>query len=163
MRMSKAITRAPRMISEWCRSKPPIVFFRLSLHHFAPTKNAPPRHRCPAKRAQNPLVSAKIGTICTYAALPEGSGTVSAHLRRQHKPTVVQCKLEVGMGPLYGKQTVNRRAWSGRRSARLSAAEASDTPRHIEADQLRAPARRGLRRMHARIGANELWMEGIIR
>jgi hypothetical protein len=50
------------------------------------------------KRAQNPLVSAKIGTICTYAALPEGSGTVSAHLRRQHKPTVVRCKPEVGMG-----------------------------------------------------------------
>ena len=54
------------------------------------------------KRAQNPLVSAKIGTICTYAALPEGSGTVSAHLRRQHKPTVVRCKLEVGMGRAVG-------------------------------------------------------------
>jgi len=55
------------------------------------------------KRAQNPLVSAKIGTICTYAALPDGSGTVSAHLRRQHKSNVVQCKLEVGMGRAVGK------------------------------------------------------------
>jgi hypothetical protein len=84
--------------------KTPYRFFLPKpFHHFAPTKNAPSRHRCPAKRAQNPLVSAKIGTICTYAALPEGSGTVSAHLRRQHKPTVVQCKLEVGMGPAVGK------------------------------------------------------------
>jgi hypothetical protein len=75
-------------------------------HHFAPTKNAPPRqHGIDArkKRAQNPLVSAKIGTICTYATLPKGSGTVSAHLRRQHKPTVVRCKLEGGMGRAVGK------------------------------------------------------------
>ena len=107
MRMSKAITRAPRMISEWCRSKPPIVFFRLN-HSITSLPQRTPRrasrHGIDArqKQAQNPLVS-QIGTICTYAALPEGSGTVSAHLRRQHKPTVVRCKLEVGMGRAVGK------------------------------------------------------------